>query len=252
MRIRILALVAVVAIVASGSPASAETVTFNLEQGSNGGFGFSWLHPGSGTTTNFAMNGDPKSRVDGSFSGNWTAATSLLTGVTGSFTTQNTNMNPYFGANATEQLTVHILDGKLRGGLTTGGLPGGDLAGGYLEYEIWGSDNGKLNEGQFSFYTMDYAPSASPGPNSLTYPSPGHDFALWGNNWVSTNVPYWGNIANSIGMPGVFSGQPDGTGRGFLRLGTDLRGPGTAPEPAGLVLFGIAAAFIGYRRRKAA
>lgn len=253
MRVFRCAVAALIATLVLGSQARADTVEFTLKQGSDGGFGFSWLHPAAGSSTGFSMNGDPKSRIDGTFSGEWNGASNLLTGINGVFTTQNTNINAYLGANNSEQITVKITDGRLRGGLGTNGLPGGDLAGGYMTYEIWGSDNGKLDDGQFSFYTRDFS-SGDPDPNSLDYPSPGHDFALWGNNWVNTDVAAWDNIAASLGAPGVFSGQPDGTDPNFLRLGTDLRGPGVAqpiPEPGTWALIGIVALFAGYRRRKA-
>jgi hypothetical protein len=201
------------------------------------------------------MGGDPKVRVDGSMSGEWDAGLQLLSGINGTFTARDTTMNLFLGGNATEQITVEITDGRLRGGLQADGLPGGATAGGYLVYTITGSDSGVLDSGQFNFFTRAFAPSADPFPNSIDYPSPGDDFALWGNNWVNGDPALesaWMNLAASLGLATAFDGQPNGTESGFLRLGTDLRGPGTAPEPHALVLLGVAVAFLGYRRLRAA
>ncbi|MBX9658639.1 MAG: PEP-CTERM sorting domain-containing protein [Nitrospiraceae bacterium] len=194
--------------------AEAAPVTFQIDNGTQGGFQYSLIHSADGAPMNvggvdyYASGAFGPSQygtqMTGSLSGDMTTVGSLLqwTGITGTLLSNNGSTLTITGGSLSRQ--------------TTGS---NQNAFGSFSYSLTGP--GGASAGVFHFHPNQF--TGPPGPNSLTET----EFFLWGNNWN-----------NGVeALPGAG------------RLGIDLHAVAPVPLPGALLFFGSGLmGLLGFRK----
>jgi len=194
--------------------ALAGPITYNITDGSSGGFTASWLHAGTGAESNgFYMNGN-KASISGSITIDW--ATGAASGSLSTDTPSDTDFGEGSGS--------WVLD--ITGGSVAdiGTFNNGDSLLLSLAYIL--SDGTTSSTGTFYFADSTFTGDVNSATDSEIY--------LWGNNWFNQN------------------GTSDKTafvGAGGIALGIDLYGA-AVPEPGILLLLGVGLIGLGIRRKR--
>lgn len=193
--------------------ALAGPISYDIGNGSSGGFSASWLHAATGAHSGgFYMNGD-KASIEGEITIDWSTGAA-----SGSLFTDESDTD--FGEGS-GSAAGWILD--ITGGTTTGGTfaNGADLLIA-LDYSLSHADGSNTTTGTFYFADHPFAGDANSASPSEIY--------LWGNNWFNDGT---------TPKPSTYA------------LGIDLYGTGTpVPEPGILLLLGSGLLGMGLLRKQ--
>ncbi len=199
--------------------ALAAPITYDITDGSSGGFTASWLHAGTGAqSAGFYMNGN-KASISGSITIDW--ATGAASGSLSTDTPSDTNFGQGSGS-----WVVDILGGSVA---DIGTFNNGDSLLLSLDY-LLSVDGVASSTGTFYFADSTFTGDVNSATNSEIY--------LWGNNWFNQN-----GTADKTAFE-----LANGAGSA---LGIDLYGT-AVPEPGILLLLGMGLIGLGIRRKRLA
>jgi hypothetical protein len=247
----------------AATSASVHTYYDVQQQDSIDGFSASWLHAATsglnGSAENGALlNGAISSRLSGSFEGDLSG--DILSNISGSVNGRLKQLASYLnGTLGTDFSTSDAFELRLgesanggKGALAfeTNGAGTGEFSGGFLDFSLYVAGSGaSLLNGTFFF-----KPQAESGSEMLS-PNRGTNFAstLWGFNWMHDGAPVsggptpdWTTFLSGLGYTGPTVLRTPESGPGLeAPLGIALYvvdPPAPAPEPMGIVVWGLLAA----------
>ena len=244
--------------------ASVHTYYEVQQQDSIDGFSASFLHAAAsglnGSPENGALlNGAISSRLTGSFEGDLSG--NILSNISGSVNGRLKQLASYLNGifptslSTSDQFELRLgglADGGKRAlAFETNGVGTGEFTGGFMDFSLFVDGNAaSLLDGTFFF-----KPQAESGSDKLS-PNRGTSYTstLWGFNWMHDGTPVdggptpdWTSFLSGLGYngPTVLRTPAVGPALGSpLGISLDfVDPPQAAPEPAGIIVWGVLAAF---------
>lgn len=222
MRKLVMLLLSLAASLGIASSGLAIPVSYQLQNGSEDGFAYSYIHDAQNGDP-FAMSGALLFELSGTLTGDFDGTTLVL------------DPDQLFSASLKPKVyDDHVLVIEAGELFVSGGF-----AGGWIDYVLQDEVTGDV----LSDSVLYLEPMAFPGgPNTLSATS----LRLWGNNWDNTT-----NDWDQLVADGLLNSAPEIIEVADFRLGMDIVGV-AVPEPGAALLFAAGALVTGARVRRGA